>query len=152
MLKLSKYSGVVILLLICSLEISFCQNDTISSGTISASESIIDDLNTQTQSLSNYFSLSKIIVSILIIILTFLFLRIISFILGIWAERNTKYRVTIKGVIPLIRVMSWIAALTFILAAVFKPPMASILAFSASVGVAIGFASQDLLKNIFGDL
>jgi len=30
--------------------------------------------------------------------------------------------------------------------------MASILAFSASIGVAVGFASQDLLKNIFGGI
>lgn len=114
--------------------------------------SILNDINSETKSLSNYFSVTKIIITILILILTYVFLRILSLILGIWAERNIKYRVTIKGIIPLLRVFAWTSVLIFILVAIFRPPMASILAFSASIGVAVGFASQDLLKNIFGGI
>ena len=114
--------------------------------------SLMNDLNSETKSLSSYFSATKIIISVAIIFATYIFMRFLSLILGVWAERNTKHRVTIKGLIPLARVIAWTAALSFILVAVFRPPMASVLAFSASIGVAVGFAAQDLLKNIFGGI
>ncbi|MFV0483692.1 MAG: mechanosensitive ion channel domain-containing protein [Bacteroidales bacterium] len=121
--------------------------------TVSKSESsVLDGISTGTKSLSSYFSASKIILTVLILLLTYVFLRILSFIMGVWAESNTKHRVTIKGLIPLIRIVVWASILIFVLVAVYSPPIASVLAFSASVGVAVGFASQDLLKNIFGGI
>ena len=95
---------------------------------------------------------SKLLISIVILVLTYLFLRIISLLLSVWAERTTKHRITIKGFIPVIRDLVWVGALSFILVAVFRPPMASVLAFTATMGVAIGFAAQDLVKNIFGGI
>ena len=132
----------------------YSQNDTMVTAdtTANAATSLIDEIGTETKSLSDYFSVSKILIAVVIIVLTYIFLRIISLILSAWAERNTKHRVTIKGLIPLIRVILWAGSLTFILVAVFRPPLASILAFAASVGVAVGFAAQDLLKNIFGGI
>ena len=149
-----KFKHIVLLVLVYILAITaFAQTDTLHTDTLAASGStILNEIDTETKSLSHYFSLSKIIITILILVSTYLILRILSLILGVWAERNTKNRVAIKGLIPLVRVIAWIGSLTFILVAVFRPPMASILAFSASVGVAVGFASQDLLKNIFGGI
>jgi len=40
----------------------------------------------------------------------------------------------------------------FIIANVFKPSIQTLIAFTASAGIAIGFASQDILKNIFGGI
>ncbi len=153
MYKTKTYLILLIPLLILASGHAFGQIDTVALDTASnKAGSLLNNINTETKSLSNYFSVSKIIVSILILISTYLFLRIISFILGAWAERNTKYRITIKGLIPLTRVIVWTIAISFILVAVFQPPWASVLAFSASIGVAVGFASQDLLKNIFGGI
>ncbi len=133
--------------------LAFSQADTLVIDNLSATGSnILNRIDSDTKSLSNYFSISKIIISLLIVGMTYVFLRIISLIISIWAERNIKNRVTIKGLLPVIRIVAWTGALTFILVAVFSPPMASILAFSASIGVAVGFASQDLLKNIFGGI
>lgn len=103
-------------------------------------------------SILEYISISKIFYSIIIFLLTYIFLKILSKILIIWAELNTKQRVTMKGLIPVIRIFAWTGAIFFIIAAILKPPMATILAFGASLGVAVGFASQDLLKNIFGGI
>ncbi len=153
MLNNLKYIIVFFLLISKSLEPAFCA--TVASENDNPTESknsIMSDIDKETQSLSNYFSFSKIFVTVVILVSTYLFLRVLSLILGVWAERNTKNRVTIKGLVPLFRVISWTGAITFILVAVFHPPMASILAFSASIGVAVGFASQDLLKNIFGGI
>lgn len=151
--KTIKYLFFLIPLLYLSSFKAIGQIDTLAIDTISASgSSLLNEINAETKSMSNYFSVSKVVFSFLIIISTYIFLRILALILGVWAERNTKHRVTIKGIIPLARIICWTGSLTFILVAVFKPPMASVLAFSASIGVAVGFASQDLLKNIFGGI
>ncbi len=126
--------------------------DTAAVDTIAPSLRLIADVNTETQAMSSYFSVSKILISIVILSLTYLFIRIISALLSALGERSTKRRITIKGFIPVIRILAWIGSLTFILVAVFRPPMASILAFTATIGVAIGFAAQDFVKNIFGGI
>jgi MscS family membrane protein len=41
-------------------------------------------------------------------------------------------------------------AITFIIRQIINPPFETILAVAASLGFAVGFASQDILKNIFG--
>ena len=149
MKKNIKYILPLILLILVSSVSLFSQ---VADSTAVSGDNIIGELNKETRNISSYFNASKIIFSILIIISTYIFLRVLSLMMGVWAERNTKHRVTITGLIPLARVIIWTGALTFILVAVFRPPMASVLAFSASIGVAVGFASQDLLKNIFGGI
>jgi len=104
------------------------------------------------QSIIEYISGAKILYSLVLLIITYGFVRVISKILLIYAELNTKRRVTIKGLIPLLRIVVWIGAITFVIVTVIRPPMATVLAFGASIGVAVGFASQDLLKNIFGGI
>lgn len=143
---------LMMLVVIFSPALIFGQPDTVSADTASVTSNLLEEISSETRSLSDYFSASKILITLVILALTYLFLRILSAILSIWAERNTRHRVTIKGLIPLARIIIWTGSLSFILIAVFRPPMASVLAFTASVGVAIGFASQDLLKNIFGGI
>jgi MscS family membrane protein len=126
--------------------------DTIVADTVASSMKLITDVTAETRAMSSYFSPTKILISIIILILTYVFMRIVKVLLSVWAERTTKHRITIKGFIPIIRIIVWIGSLSFILVAVFRPPLASILAFSASIGVAIGFAAQDLVKNIFGGI
>ncbi len=95
---------------------------------------------------------SKVIISIILLIIGYVSIRLISKILEIFAERSTKHRITIKGFIPVIRILGWVFVISIIIVGVFHPPAATVLAFSASIGVAVGFASQDILKNIFGGI
>lgn len=148
-----KYIPLFALVIVVATANVYGQTDSLAVDSVLAKgKDILDDLNKETKTISNYFNASKIIFSLFILISTYIFLRVLSFILGAWAERNTNHRITIKGLIPLARIIVWTGTLIFILVAVFRPPMASILAFSASIGVAVGFASQDLLKNIFGGI
>jgi small-conductance mechanosensitive channel len=111
-----------------------------------------DNTITTAPELINYFSTSKIFYSLFLILLTYIANKIIVRILVIWAERKATYRITIKGLIPMVRMILWISVIVFIITVIFQPPMATVIAFTASIGVAIGFAAQDLLKNIFGGL
>ena len=56
----------------------------------------------------------------------------------------------LKGFIPIFRILAWTLVFFIIIQGIIKPNWQTILALGASVGVAIGFAAQDILKNIFG--
>ena len=126
--------------------------DSLLVDSVEVKQSVVKKVEAETQTMKNYFSISKVLVSIVLLTLTFFFLKVVSALLSVWAEKSTKHRITIKGLIPLIKIIAWLGTFTFILVAVFRPPLASILAFAASIGVAVGFAAQDLLKNIFGGI
>jgi MscS family membrane protein len=66
------------------------------------------------------------------------------------AERRVRSRLSIKAAIPILRIFGWTFVIYFIVARVFAPPIETVLALTASLGIAIGFAAQDILKNIFG--
>lgn len=140
------------ILLHCTTSLVLSQPDSISADSTLLNEGLIAEMSTETRALSEYFSFPKLLLTLIIIGLTYLFLRIVSGLLHVWGERTTRHRVTIKGFIPVVRIVIWIASFSFIIVAVFQPPMASVLAISASIGVAVGFAAQDLLKNIFGGI
>lgn len=152
MISKSLFTFFSVLLVLLSFNASGQLNEVFKPDTVQHTTDLVTEVSRKTQSFSDYFSLSNIIISLILIALTFLSLRIVSGLLTIWAERNTKHRITIKGFIPIVRIVVWTGTILFILVAVFQPPMASLLAVGASVGVAVGFAAQDLLKNIFGGI
>jgi small-conductance mechanosensitive channel len=104
------------------------------------------------QELSNLISSGNIFYTIVFLLFGFVFIRIITYILNALAERSTKYRIAFKGSIPIVKILGWIIVIFLIIVVIYKPSVASMLAVSASIGVAIGFASQDILKNIFGGI
>jgi len=97
-------------------------------------------------------SLNKIMWSLIIFLLALFTIKYLSKILETIGERWSNLRMLIKGLIPLIRIGSWTFVIYFIISAIFAPPIETLIAFTASAGIAIGFASQDILKNIFGGI
>ena len=102
--------------------------------------------------LLDIISLPKILWSIIIIVIGYFAIRITTRAVLIVAEKYPNYRFTIKGAIPIIRIFGWIFIIYIVVAGIFRPPYSAVIAFSASIFVAIGFASQDILKNIFGGI
>ncbi len=94
----------------------------------------------------------KVIWAIIVLLLSIVSIRYSTRLLEALAERWVRQRLLIKGIIPIFRVSSYTLVIYFIIANIFNPPISALLAFSASAGVAIGFASQDILKNIFGGI
>ncbi|MFW5702176.1 MAG: mechanosensitive ion channel family protein [Bacteroidota bacterium] len=88
--------------------------------------------------------------SLIFIVIGYVAIRIISRILDKFAERSAGYRITIKGLIPIVRVVGWLVIIYIIIGGIIRPPLATVITVSATIGVAVGFAAQDLLKNIFG--
>ena len=102
--------------------------------------------------LSRIISFRKIFWAAVIIVLSWIILNFIIRITEAFGERNPNRRITVKRLIPVIRIVVWTFVIYIIIMGVFQPPVETVFAFFASIGVAIGFASQDLLKNIFGGL
>ncbi len=92
----------------------------------------------------------KVIFIILFFIATYYITAFIGRILDNFAERTSKYRLRIKRTVPIIRVVLWIMAIYVSIAGVIQPPYATVITVMASVGIAVGLASQDVLKNLFG--
>ena len=96
--------------------------------------------------------LSKIFWSLVVFIIGYFFTRFATRLLELFAERSTGHRITLKSLIPVIRIVGWIVVIFIIIAGVIAPKIETLWALTASVGVAVGFASQDILKNIFGGI
>jgi len=129
--------------------------DVASASNINASAdttSITDKLSKPLDPVYNIISTSKILGSIIVLLLTYFGINLGIRILRFIAEKNTRHRLTVTGLIPLFRILSWSAAIFVVIAGIISPSMATVIAFSASVAVAVGFASQDILKNIFGGI
>ena len=94
----------------------------------------------------------KIVWSIIVFILALFIIRFTSRLLEAVAERWTNLRLFIKGVIPVIRITGWTIVIYVIVIGIYAPPIATLITATASLGIALGFASQDILKNIFGGI
>ena len=102
--------------------------------------------------ITEIISIGKIFWAIVFFIIGFYLIRLLTKLLEIFAEKSTHYRITIKGIIPVLRIFGWIIILYIIIAGIFRPPVSTVIAVTASIGIAVGFAAQDIFKNIFGGL
>ena len=90
--------------------------------------------------------------SILVLVAFRFVIRGLIWILETLAERSVRRRLTFKWLIPITRMLLWGIAAYLIVRQIFRVDAQGILAASAALGVALGFAAQDLLKNVFGGL
>lgn len=97
-------------------------------------------------------SFGKIFYALLLLFITYQANKFISLILDNMAEKTTNYRLFIKRLAPISRITIWSFAIYVIIAGIIDPPFETVLTIGASLGIAVGFASQDILKNIFGGI
>lgn len=95
---------------------------------------------------------SKLFWAVVVFLVALFGIKYLTSLLETMAEQRTSLRLNIKRLIPVISIVSWLIVSYIIVVDVFAPPMETIIAVSASAGIAIGFASQDILKNIFGGI
>lgn len=96
--------------------------------------------------------LGPILLALLAILLTYYFIRGLVWSLEFLAERSARRRLFYKKLIPVLRILAWTFTIYLIIADIFSIEADKLFAASAALGVAIGFAAQDMLKNIFGGI
>lgn len=102
--------------------------------------------------LGEIISFQNIFWSLIILIATYFLIKALVVIIERFAEKSTNYRIALKSLSPFVRIVGWIVATIWIVEGVFELDNDTLFAFLASAGLAIGFASQDILKNIFGGI
>ncbi|MBN1407397.1 MAG: mechanosensitive ion channel [Calditrichaceae bacterium] len=114
--------------------------------------SITDTIENETPKIEWGISFAKIFWSLVIFLIAFFSIKYFTQLLEMLGERWNNIRLLIKRMIPIIRITGWTFVLYIIIAGVFAPPIETLIAVTASAGIAVGFASQDILKNIFGGI
>ena len=107
---------------------------------------------TEPPSISEIISFRNIFWSLIFITVGYFGIRLVINVLEAFAEKSAKYRISLKGLVPIVRIVSWLIIIFIVIAGIFQPPVATVIAVTATVGIAIGFAAQDILKNIFGGI
>ncbi len=107
---------------------------------------------TQAPDVRDIISISKIFWALVFIFIGYFIIRAVSGILALIADRHVKHKASIRRTLPVVKIAGWAFIVYIIVSGIFQPPAETVFAFFATVGVAVGFASQDLLKNIFGGI
>ena len=96
-------------------------------------------------------SLTGILYALLTVGGAYLLVRLSDRLIEALSRQTPRARFFFKLLAPMVRFALWIGA-SFIVLAVFSPTRETLLAVLASLGIALGLGSQDLVKNIFGGL
>ena len=123
---------------------------------------LLDDVHTSLRASNDAFRGSlvgdlqqyggKLILALLVIVVSFFLIRGLGWFLETLAERSAARRLFFKKLIPIARLTIWGLTIYIVLADIFKLDQRGLLAAATALGVAIGFAAQDILKNIFGGI
>jgi len=117
-----------------------------------AEEEFESEMEQELVQLRELVSFSKVFNALLLLILTYFLNKYVTLILDNMSEKATNYRLFIKRLSPISRIVIWSVALYIIIAGILAPPFETIITIAASIGIAVGFASQDILRNIFGGI
>ena len=100
------------------------------------------------ESLGDIFTAAHIIAAVAVVAAAWLLLKLLHFLSQWSAKRFGRYRMQITGLYPVIRLLVWVVATYLVIVDVFQPPANSLLALLASVGLAVGLAAQDVIRNV----
>jgi small-conductance mechanosensitive channel len=95
---------------------------------------------------------SNVMLAVLVVVVVYVLIWLSTILLDRLARKTTRSRFIFKMLTPVVRFGLWIAGLAVILFGIFAPTPETTLAMLASVGLALGFGAQDLVKNIIGGL
>jgi MscS family membrane protein len=115
-------------------------------------DNIRENVTEKPKEVLDVISVPKILWAIVILVIAYFLIRLFIKILILISERSARLRIAIKGFIPILRIVLWSVVIFAIIKGIFNPPFQTVLAFTASLGIALGLAAQDILKNVFGGL
>lgn len=94
----------------------------------------------------------RVVLAFLVMAFVFVLVKALNWLLEVLAERNASRRLLLKKLLPVARLVLWGLTLYYVAAVIFDVDRAGLLAALAAIGIAVGFAAQDVLKNIFGGI
>ena len=98
------------------------------------------------------FYWGRVFLSIVVLAIFFVIIQTLAWTLETLAKNNASRRLLFKRIVPISRILLWSFAIYVIVVYIFEVTGTALLSAGAAIGVALGFAAQDVLKNIFGGL
>ena len=98
------------------------------------------------------FTTGHILIAVLIVVAAYALNRLSAAVAQVLARRFGRLRMQIIGLVPILRLMVWAVATYLIVVDVFQPRETELLALLASVGLAVGLAAQDVIRNVISGL
>lgn len=103
-------------------------------------------------SLFEQITLLRIIAVVLVLALTWGFLVAMKYTTELMAAKYSRHRLFFSSLFPVVRLGLWIIVIILIIFGIFQPPLNTLIAISASVGLALGLGAQDLIKNLIAGI
>ena len=100
------------------------------------------------EQLNELLSVSRLLQIAIILVVTWIFLRIIHLGLQQLILRFPRYRLQMGQMFPVIRIVIWSLCIIYIVFGVIQPPQAIVFAVLGSLGLAIGLAAQGGVGNL----
>ncbi|HEX7120641.1 MAG TPA: mechanosensitive ion channel domain-containing protein [Longimicrobiales bacterium] len=122
--------------------------DTVAAADSTALAAIRDKV----ERIQDLISPGEIVLMLVLLAATHYLIKLVSALTRVVAARLPRHRLFVMQLLPIARMALWILAAYLIVFGIIEPSREALLAFSATAGVGIGFAAQDVLKNIFGGL
>jgi small-conductance mechanosensitive channel len=112
----------------------------------------LDEVRERASQLGTLISGWDILWIALVLAVTYYLIRIVKFVLEALSSRLTRQRPMLLQLVAVVRISLWILAIYVIVVGILQPSRESLIALWATIGVGVGFAAQDVLKNVFGGL
>lgn len=97
-------------------------------------------------------SFTKILTIVVVIILTWGLIKLLNWFFKNMVKNFNRHRLKILRIQPVVNILVWTLAIYTLIMTLFNPSAEAIYALMGSSALALGFALQDILKNVFGGL
>jgi small-conductance mechanosensitive channel len=104
------------------------------------------------KTVGDIFTTGHVLLALLIVLAAYAFNRLTGAIASVLSRRYSRFRMQITGMVPMIRLLVWATATYLIVVDVFQPQQNQLLALLASIGLAVGLAAQDVIRNLISGL
>lgn len=115
-------------------------------------ENTLDQVRDKANQIGALLSVPDVLLMLLVLVITYYAIRLFKFVLEALAGRLTRQRPLLLQMVAVVRITFWIAAIWIIVVGILQPSRESLIALWATIGVGVGLAAQDVLKNVFGGL
>lgn len=111
-----------------------------------------DDIRERAAELTELLSPGTLFLVAALFVATYYVNKLVDFVLERLALRLTRHRPRLLQLAAVSRMFLWIVAGYLAVMGIIQPPRDVLIAVAATVGVGVGLASQDVLKNLFGGI
>ncbi|WP_075341869.1 mechanosensitive ion channel domain-containing protein [Tenacibaculum agarivorans] len=142
---------IVVFLLLSISTIIYAQQETVEDVQETV-EDVQKNVGDTINNAKEIISFTKILTILVVLLLTFGFIKLLNWFFKNMVKNFNRHRLKILRIQPVVNILVWTLAIYTLIMTLFNPSAEAIYALMGSSALALGFAMQDILKNVFGGL